>query len=137
MTATPCVIRAIVIDCADPERLASFWSRLLGSPVEERLGPYIWLAHCGSTQVGFQKVAEPKSAKNRVHLDLASPDSAAEQNRIEALGGRQLHEYEIGGFLVMADSEGNEFCVIPDGSVELDEQGHAHYLGDRSAGRQV
>ena len=43
-------------------------------------------------------------------------------------GGRRLPEYASGGFLVMADPEGNEFCVIPDGPLEVDDEGCAHYL---------
>jgi predicted enzyme related to lactoylglutathione lyase len=82
--------------------------------------------------VGFQKVAEPKVAKNRIHFDVASPDPAAEQARVEALGGQLLHQYAAGGFLVMADPEGNEFCIIPPGPFELDSDGCANYLNDRS-----
>lgn len=61
-------------------------------------------------------------------MDLTFPDPAAERRRTEALGGRWLEEYAESGFLVMADPEGNEFCVIPRGSVGLNAQGRAHYL---------
>ncbi|MFD3880731.1 VOC family protein [Streptomyces microflavus] len=79
--------------------------------------------------VGIQQADEPTPGKNRLHFDIASPDLVAEQQRIETLGGRRLEEYADGAFLVMADPEGNEFCVIPDGSgfVGLDDQGQAHY----------
>lgn len=50
-----------------------------------------------------------------MHFDIASPDPAAEQQRGEMLGGRRLEQYAGGGFLVMADPEGNEFCIIPEG----------------------
>ena len=50
---------------------------------------------------------------------------------IAALGGRLLPQYAPGGFLVMADPEGNEFCVIPSAPFELDDEGRASYLGDR------
>ncbi len=124
-------ITAIVVDCVDPERVASFWSRLLGRPIGARTGPYVWLARGDGPVVGFQKVAEPTVGKNRVHLDLSSPDPVAEQARIEALGGRRLDRYAEGGFLVMADPEGNEFCVIPRGPIDLDDDGRAHYLDGR------
>ncbi|GAA2410436.1 VOC family protein [Streptomyces glaucosporus] len=133
MTDTPVDISAIIVDCADPERLAAFWSRLLGRPVAGRTGPYVWLARGGGPLVGFQRTAGPKTGKNRVHLDLASSDPVAERRRIEALGGRYLEEYAEGGFLVMADPEGNEFCVIPRGPVGLDGDGRAHYLDGRGA----
>ncbi|MFD7517367.1 VOC family protein [Streptomyces niveus] len=129
MTGNRSYIRAIVIDCRDPERLAVFWSQLLGSTIASRTGPYVWLTIPGDGPVlGFQRVDEPTPGKNRTHMDLAFPDPVAERERIEALGGRWLEQYTEGGFLVMADPEGNEFCVIPEGSVGLDSQGRANYL---------
>ncbi|MEV4874412.1 VOC family protein [Streptomyces cyaneofuscatus] len=121
-------INALVIDAADPELLAAFWSELLGRPVVDRTGPYVWLRRENGQALGFQRTDEPKSVKNRMHVDISSPDPAAEQSRVEALGGRRLEEYADGGFLVMADPEGNEFCVIPEGSVGMDDRGRAHYL---------
>ncbi|MEV7194378.1 VOC family protein [Streptomyces sp. NPDC093510] len=124
-------INALIIDATDPERLAAFWSELLGRPVVGRTGPYVWLRRENGLGVGIQRNddAGPKSGKNRLHFDLASPDPAAEQRRVEALGGRRLDEYADGGFLVMADPEGNEFCIIPDGPFELDDEGRTDYLG--------
>jgi predicted enzyme related to lactoylglutathione lyase len=123
-------INCVIVDCADPERLAGFWSELLGRPIAGVTGPYVWLAREGGLGIGFQKVAEPTSGKNRLHLDLEVGDPAAEQRRIETLGGRRLPEYSEGGFLVMADPEGNEFCVIPKEPFELDDEGRADYLDD-------
>jgi predicted enzyme related to lactoylglutathione lyase len=122
-------IKDLVVDCVDPERLAAFWAELLGRPVVARTGPYVWLERGDGPGMGFQKVAGPKAGKNRVHFDIAAPDPAAERARIEALGGRVLTEYATGGFLVMADPEGNEFCVIPPGPFDVDDDGHADYLG--------
>ncbi|MET9499872.1 VOC family protein [Streptomyces sp. NPDC006552] len=122
-------INCLVIDAVDPERLAAFWSAVLGRPVEKRTGPYVFLGRDESgLGVGFQRGEAPKTGKNRLHLDLETPDPAAEQARIEQLGGRRLPEYDDGGFLVMADPEGNEFCLLPEGPVGLDEDGRAHYL---------
>ncbi|MFJ9350956.1 VOC family protein [Streptomyces sp. NPDC101237] len=128
MTDSPLQINALIVDAADPERLATFWSELLGRPVVARMGPYVWLRRDGGLGLGFQQTAEPKSSKNRMHFDITSPDPAAEQQRVETLGGRRLEQYADGGFLVMADPEGNEFCIIPEGSFELDDQGRANYL---------
>ena len=128
MTDAHLDIKDLIIDCGDPERLASFWSRLLGRPIGTRIGPYIWLERGNGPGMGFQRVAQPKAGKNRVHFDLASPDPGAQQRRVESLGGHRLAGYEGGGFLVMADPEGNEFCIIPDGPFELDDEGHASYL---------
>ncbi|MGH3377318.1 MAG: VOC family protein [Actinoallomurus sp.] len=129
-------INCVIIDCADPERLAAFWSGLLGRPIVGRTGPYVWLGRVNGLGVGFQQVAEPPTGKNRLHLDLSAADPAAEQERIEALGGRRLQEYASGGFLVMADPEGNEFCVIPEAPFELDDQGRTDYLDDQSPSPQ-
>ncbi|WP_329290174.1 VOC family protein [Streptomyces sp. NBC_01455] len=130
MTDTHVDIKDLIVDCADPERLASFWAQLLGRPVAARTGPYVWLARGDGPGLGFQKVTEPRAGKNRIHFDVASSDPAAERQRVEALGGRLLPQYAAGGFLVMADPEGNEFCVIPRGSFELDDDGRASYLND-------
>ena len=132
MTETRPVIKDIIIDCHDPERLAAFWAGLLGRPVVARTGPYVWLARGSGPGLGFQKASGSRAGKNRVHFDLASPDPAAEQQRIEQLGGRRLEDYAAGGFLVMADPEGNEFCVIPEGPFDVDDDGRTDYLDDRS-----
>ncbi|MGW7264456.1 VOC family protein [Streptomyces sp. NPDC054842] len=128
MADSPMKINALIVDATDPERLAAFWSELLGRPVVGRTGPYVWLQREDGLGLGFQRTTEPTSGKNRMHFDVTSADPAAEQRRIERLGGRRLEQYADGGFLVMADPEGNEFCVIPEGSVGLDDEGRAHYL---------
>ncbi len=121
-------ITALVIDAEDPERLAAFWSELLDRPIDSRPGPYIWLRRTDGLVLGFQRNPHPTPGKDRMHVDLTSPDLPAEQRRVEALGGRRLEEYDEGGFLVMADPEGNEFCILPEeGDVGIDDEGRAHY----------
>lgn len=128
-------INAVIVDADDPDGLARFWGGVLGREVAGRTGPYVWLAREGGLVVGFQQSGGPRpEGKNRVHLDVSAPDPLAEQRRIEALGGRRLHAYDDGGFLVMADPEGNEFCVLADGPVDLDDEGRAHYLTGRDPG---
>jgi predicted enzyme related to lactoylglutathione lyase len=136
MTGAHLHIKDLIVDCDDPERLAAFWAQLLGRPIAARTGPYVWLARGDGPGVGFQRVAEPRVGKNRIHFDVASRDPAAEQHRVEALGGRLLEQYAAGGFLVMADPEGNEFCIIPQDPFELDDDGHATYLNDPSTAQQ-
>ncbi|MFF2813235.1 VOC family protein [Streptomyces sp. NPDC058000] len=121
-------IKDVIIDCRDPERLAAFWSEVLGRQIAARTGPYVWLARAGGPGLGFQRVEGPKAGKNRVHFDVCAPDPAAAQRRIEALGGRRLQEFAASGFLVMADPEGNEFCVIPREPFDVDDQGRTDYL---------
>ena len=121
----------IIIDCSDPELVAAFWSGLLGRPIVGRKGPYVWLKRLrGGAGLGFQRVAELKAGKNRVHLDVSGADISAIKDQVEALGGHRIDGYEDGGFLVMADPEGNEFCVVPAGTVDFDEEGRAHYVED-------
>ncbi|MEZ3183084.1 VOC family protein [Streptomyces pimonensis] len=128
MTDSPMKINALVVDATDTERLATFWSKLLGRPIVGRKGPYIWLQRDEGLGLGFQQTAALKPGKNRMHFDVTSPDPAAEQQRVEKLGGCRLEKYASGGFLVMADPEGNEFCIIPEGFFELDDEGKANYL---------
>ncbi|MFP3991673.1 VOC family protein [Streptomyces sp. E11-3] len=97
MTATHLTIKDLVTDCTDPERLATFWAQLLDRPIAARIGPYIWLTRGSGPGMGFQKVSEPKAGKNRIHFDLGSPDPAAEQHGIEALGGRLLPSVPLRG----------------------------------------
>ncbi|GAA4909501.1 VOC family protein [Streptomyces coeruleoprunus] len=121
-------IKDIVIDCEDPERLAEFWAEVLGRSVAARIGPYVFLTREEGPGLAFQKSTTPKTGKNRVHFDVSAPDPAAERSRIESLGGHRLDTYTAGGFLVMADPEGNEFCVIPEGPFDVDDEGRAGYL---------
>jgi predicted enzyme related to lactoylglutathione lyase len=128
MTDPNVEISDIIIDCADPERLAEFWSGLLERPVKGQKGPYVWLTRsAGGMGLGFQQVKEPKRIKNRVHIDISGPDIAGIKDRVEELGGRWLDGYEDGGFLVMADPEGNEFCVVPE-DFSFDASGRTDYL---------
>ena len=119
----------VVFDADDPDALAAFWSQLLGVRVAGRRGPYVVLEpqEAGPRFV-FQRTQAAKSGKNRVHVDLRVADPRAAQRDVERLGGRTLPEYASGGFLVMADPEGNEFCLLPPTSTNLDDDGVAHYL---------
>jgi hypothetical protein len=128
MTDGSAAIVDVIIDCSDPEIVASFWAGVLARPVAGRKGPYVWLTRLrGEAGLGFQQVAEPKLGKNRVHLDVSGPDLSALRERIRALGGQEIDGYEDGGFLVMADPEGNEFCVVPNGPIDFDEEGRTRY----------
>ena len=119
----------VIIDCADTESLSSFWCGLLGVEIRSKKGPYIFLEPASTgAAIGLQKVDEPKTGKNRVHVDLIVEDVAEMARRVEQLGGTRVPSYEKGGFLVMADPEGNEFCVLPTGDFEMDDDGNVGYL---------
>lgn len=90
-------LRSIVIDCLEPARMVTFWSTALGSVVARQPG------------LSFNRVAEPKSIKNRLHLDLNSTDYRAEVDRLGDLGASVL--YRRDDFVTLQDPEGNEFCI--------------------------
>ena len=104
----------VVIDVRDLERMAAFWGALLGQePGQPRSGGG-WLTVGtleGTAWLVLQHVPEPKTVKNRVHLDFLVADVDAAITRILALGGRQMSERRVGGGVTMADPEGNEFCI--------------------------
>ena len=106
----------ITVDCADPARLAAFWSALLETPVGDSMddGRFVFLEGGGDLPViCFQRVPEPKSVKNRVHVDLATPDLDAELTRLKGLGATHLADHDEDGtrWATLADPEGNEFDV--------------------------
>jgi hypothetical protein len=137
----------VVIDCADPARLASFWAEVLGYKVQDPPPGFAtweaWLKAQGipedqwnsasaivdpagqGPRVFFQRVPEPKSVKNRVHLDVnvggghATPLEErrrrvdAEAQRVAALGATRVRAIDQRGeyWVVMQDPEGNEFCL--------------------------
>lgn len=128
-------VRDIIVACADVQAVAAFWSELLARPVTAHVGPYIWLERRAGVGLGFQSVSTDNLATSRIHLDLGAENPAAEQARVEALGGRRVEGYEDGGFLVMADPEGNQFCIIPAQPFDVDDQGRASYLGQNTEQR--
>ncbi|MCU1671099.1 MAG: glyoxalase [Blastococcus sp.] len=87
-----------MVGCADVEAVATFWSKLLARPVVARIGPYIWLKRREGVGLGFHSVPAHKLGTSSIHLDLGAENPAAEQARIEALGGRRVDGYEDGGF---------------------------------------
>jgi predicted enzyme related to lactoylglutathione lyase len=111
-------VAAIVMDCQDPEALARFWSTAAGWPVTgsdeiisslrspDGKGPYLELLRTG----------DPKTVKNRIHLDVAPPsdgDRLAEAARLQQCGATPA---DVGqgdaAWVVLADPEGNEFCIL-------------------------
>jgi predicted enzyme related to lactoylglutathione lyase len=112
--------RWIVIDTVDPDPLVTFWSALLGVERAGTFGPsYVMLTSGDGTvpPIAFQRVPEPKAVKNRVHLDVKVVDLEAATRRTEEIGGTRIGAVrDMDGFRwqVMADPEGNEFCLVPD-----------------------
>jgi hypothetical protein len=121
-------IHEIVIDCWHPASIARFWAAALDgyeiAPYDEAelrrlrgLGvddpqddPTVRvLAPPGQPGLFLQRVPEPRTGKNRLHLDLRCDDFDAEISRLTALGARVLADYDT--FAVLCDPEGNEFCL--------------------------
>ncbi|WP_344790304.1 VOC family protein [Gryllotalpicola daejeonensis] len=111
----------VVVDSADPARVADFWAAALGwsgrssgERGEVIIEPAEGETRYGPPSIVFQPVPEPKSVKNRVHLDLYADDQGAEVTRLETLGARRVDVGQGDGrsFVVLADVEGNEFCVL-------------------------
>jgi hypothetical protein len=108
----------ITFDCADPHALAEFWAAATGYTILSERDDHVAL-HApderGVRKLIFYRVPEPKSVKNRVHIDLASRDPQAEIARLIELGATKVeyHEDEEAGWkwTVMLDPEGNEFCI--------------------------
>ncbi|MCZ7527788.1 MAG: VOC family protein [Acidimicrobiia bacterium] len=107
----------LVLDCRDATTLAGFWAAALDYVDVGRAGAYVLLVPNGRSgpKLLLQQVPEPKTVKNRMHLDLDALDIEAEASRLEVLGARrlraeQLHEHGT-SWILMADPEGNEFCV--------------------------
>ena len=109
------------IDTTDPAALARWWSELLGWPITDEDDDEVYLtppSASGSSvpslpELAFFRVPEAKAGKNRLHLDLVPDDQAAEVARAESLGARRV---DIGQgsptWVVLADPEGNEFCIL-------------------------
>ena len=117
-------LQAITVDAHDPRALAEFWAEVLGWKIGEGGNEIeVWIErelgdpkNTGFPDILFLKNSDVKNVKNRLHLDLRPDDQDTEVRRLEKLGATQI---EIGqsadpdtSWVVMADPEGNEFCVL-------------------------
>jgi len=104
---------SVVMDCTDPRTLMAWWHRLTGWEIRNQEDDWCSLTRPDGTSLGFQKVPEPKTVKNRVHLDLwVEDEEEAAKWAVEELGARRLWRSENPDdpFVVLADPEGDEFC---------------------------
>jgi len=116
-----CRFTELVIDCNDHDRLGRFWSEVLGYRITEQSdGPEHWCVELeGPPGAGpslfLLRTPDAKTAKNRLHIDVNATDrdQDAEVERIIGLGASRV---DIGqgeqDWVVLADPEGNEFCVL-------------------------
>jgi predicted enzyme related to lactoylglutathione lyase len=112
---------AVAIDCHDASTLAQFWAAALGRNVDD--GATAEFASIGlqdpahnRPQWMFNQVPESKKAKNRVHVDLLSPNLDEEVERLISLGATRVNDFKESGatWTTLSDPEGNEFDVVAD-----------------------
>ncbi|MEU4162030.1 VOC family protein [Actinoplanes sp. NPDC026670] len=106
-------VKSLTFDCADALVVARFWAAALGGELDEDATSdkaYVEAPGWGGPNLWFQRVPEPRTAKNRLHFDLRAPneDVPAEVERLIKLGATVVTPGEL---TVMADPEGNVFCV--------------------------
>ncbi|GIG55853.1 hypothetical protein Lfu02_02250 [Longispora fulva] len=114
----PLRLHHIVIDAHDLPGLARFWAQVLGWKILSERDREVVIGPDVTAPVGicFMPVADVKAVKNRLHLDLTctAEDRVDEIERVLALGARHVDVGQSGeeSWVVLADPEGNEFCVI-------------------------
>lgn len=113
------VVQNVAVDCGDAYALALFWSEVTGGslgPEDEPGNPETLVVLPTGLVLYFNEVPEPKRGKNRLHLCLRPETSRdAEVERLVALGATFVadrREADGTGWAVLADPEGNEFCVL-------------------------
>ena len=103
------------LDCSDLDRATAFWRAAAGFVMQGKIDQRYVALHGHGVTLTLQRVTEPKTVKNRMHLDLLVDDVDHEVHRLEQLGASRLTQVarqEFGQtWFVMADPEGNEFCV--------------------------
>ncbi len=114
-------IAAVTFDCTHATELATFWSAALDRPIDPGdpdTGEYFASIGRenptpGEPALMFIQVPEPKTGKNRTHLDLDASDRASEVERLVGLGATVTHDKDEWGvrWTTLADPAGNEFCI--------------------------
>jgi predicted enzyme related to lactoylglutathione lyase len=119
MTETARIL-AVAVDCHRPDVLVRFWGSALGEGktrtwTDSHGTAYTQLDFGDGPALLFQPVPEDKAGKNRLHLDLVPNDldQRAEVERLVTLGAKVLDDPADDPWVVLADPEGNEFCVLP------------------------
>jgi predicted enzyme related to lactoylglutathione lyase len=115
----PSDVLNIAFDCSDPYQLAQFWSEVTGAPLaddDQPDDPEASVQLRNGTKLWFNRVPEPKTVKNRVHVCLR-PDVTrdVEVERLLGSGATMVADRrrpDGSGWAVLADPEGNEFCIL-------------------------
>lgn len=109
-------VAMVTFDARDARSLAGWWARQTGGEVvADHDGWFLMVSPGpgGGPTLGFQQVSEPTPGKNRVHLDLGAADRELEVERLLGEGALEVARHETPSFtwVVLADPEGNQFCV--------------------------
>jgi predicted enzyme related to lactoylglutathione lyase len=108
-------VHSVTFDCHDPHVVAHFWAAAIGYRIEQvdEYGARLTDPVGTHPRLLFLPVPESKAVKNRVHLDLHGGDMNDEVARLTSLGATVKQVFDNPGdvFTVMADPEGNEFCI--------------------------
>jgi predicted enzyme related to lactoylglutathione lyase len=111
-------LQEIVIDCAEPPKLARFWVTVVGGEAVDREPDWSYVDPPGGPlRLAFQAVPESKQGKNRLHLDVEVTDIDAARERLCGEGATAVADMQTdahGRFQVMRDPGGNEFCLVAD-----------------------
>lgn len=105
----------IVVDAEDPARLARWWAAALGYQIVYEKPDEVEIRRTPENPPGllFSTAPDPKTVKNRLHIDLRPDDQEAEVERLVDMGARHVDigQHDV-SWVVLADPEGNEFCVL-------------------------
>jgi predicted enzyme related to lactoylglutathione lyase len=108
-------VEMVTFDCGDPWNLAGWWAEQFDGKTQEMIpGEFVAVMRSEGPRLGFQKVPDPTPGKNRVHLDFSAQDVDAEVSRLTAAGATEVSRTQFSEnfrWVVMADPEGNVFCV--------------------------
>jgi hypothetical protein len=108
-------ISMVTFDCIDPERLARWWAdAIAGDMTIAAPGEFATVASTQGLRLGFQNVPDPTPGKNRLHLDLHSHHRERDVARFVATGATEVSRHDVNakfGWVVLADPDGNVFCV--------------------------
>jgi predicted enzyme related to lactoylglutathione lyase len=108
-------VEMVTFDCVDPASLAGWWAEHFGGAAQEMLpGEFVAVTRSEGPRLGFQRVPDPTPGKNRLHLDFNVADVDAEVARLKGAGATEVGGRKISDdfrWVVMADPEGNVFCV--------------------------
>jgi Glyoxalase-like domain len=112
-------VEMITFDSLDPDSHAAWWADAAGGSVISLMpGAFVLVALSTGLRLGFQRVDDPTPGKNRVHIDFSVADLESEVERLVSLGAIETGRHDFGEdfrWVVLADPQGNAFCVAASG----------------------